>query len=110
MLSWQTASCLFFIVSWFLGSDKLPLVELLISHGAQLNSLTARGYTPLDRCVFHYVIGNYNKEILKLLVQSGAHLKPLTSPVGYVLIGEAVVPIFQYRQCISALTGHVWQM
>ena len=59
------------------------MVELLVKHGAKLNVLTVRGYTPLDRCVFHYVIGNYNKEILKILVRAGAKLKPLTSQPGY---------------------------
>ncbi len=60
----------------------MSLVELLVKHGAKLNVLTARGYTPLDRCVFHYVMGNYNKQILKILVRAGARLKPLTSQPG----------------------------
>ena len=65
------------------GEEKVPLVELLVKHGAKLNVLTVRGYTPLDRCVFHYVIGNYNKkEILKILVKAGAKLKPLIGQQG----------------------------
>lgn len=64
------------------GEEKVSLVELLVKHGAKLNVLTVRGYTPLDRCVFHYVIGNYNKEILKILVKAGAKLKPLTGQQG----------------------------
>ncbi len=61
------------------GLVKAEMTEVLLRHGAHINVRTHRGYSVLDRCVFHYVIGDrkYNISSLKTLVVAGAHLKPL---------------------------------
>ena len=56
------------------------MTRLLIEKGAKLNAVTIRGDTPLDRCVFHYVLGNYNREVLVTLVVAGAILRPVHMP------------------------------
>ena len=67
-----------FLVVLYIGPTKVELTRLLIEKGARLNAKTDRGYTPLDRCVFYFVLGNYNREVLVTLVVAGAILRPVT--------------------------------
>lgn len=56
---------------------KLEITRMLIERGARINVTTSRGDTPLDRCVFYSVLGNYNQEVLVTLVVAGALLRPV---------------------------------
>ena len=64
----------------FSDSEKLKYVDYLIRHGAKLNVVSFRGYTPLDRCVFHSMLGGFSADCLLRLVQAGAYLKPVPGP------------------------------
>ena len=63
------------------SEEKLQIVDLLISHGAKLNTLTARDHTPLEDCVFYSaVFKDSSLPVLMKLVSAGAKL----TPPGYV--------------------------
>ena len=60
------------------GEARLAITVLLIKHGGCLNVTTVRGYTILDRCVVHYVIGGgWTADALGPLVATGANLRPM---------------------------------
>ncbi len=50
------------------ATDRLPLVELLLSHGALPNPEEGSGMTPL-----HTAAGHGNREIIARLLAAGAH-------------------------------------
>lgn len=62
------------------GEEKMEIIDLLLSHGAKVNALSRRGYTPLGGCVFRSVIGASNEKVLLRLIQAGAHLKHIPDP------------------------------
>ena len=64
----------------FSDPERNKYVEYLIQHGAKINAVSLRGYTPLDQCVFHSLLAGFDAESLLRLVQAGAQLKRMPGP------------------------------
>jgi len=61
------------------GAFKYSSADLLLRHGAKVNTTDDRGVSPLYACVFHTIIsrpGSDGLSILRRLAAAGAILKP----------------------------------
>jgi len=59
-------------------SSRESVLSLLLEAGSCVNAPTLRGYTALDRCVVHHVMGGRrNHRLLSMLVAAGAALQPM---------------------------------
>ena len=87
------------IASWGSAADKIPFIEELLKHKANINLMSSENKSPLTYAITMGTRLNDNNQMAKLLIDKGAHLES-PNPSGFTPVLTAIAvknqPILEY--------------